>query len=238
MNDNKHFSNQLIDEINVDPGKNYFTEILIKTISKIGTKKKILDVGCGNGAFTQILKKNFKSYLVGVDGNEHGLKISKSRGFDETYLINDFSNNKLSMLKDLDYDLVVSKDVLEHVLNPEYAFRQFWNKIKKGGYLLIHVPNHFPLYGRIKFLKSNNIDTFNYFPNHKRYNYPHIRFYNYESILSLISNYNHEIVENFSYNFFVFPFLNKVFSNKIKKKIVNNFPNSFCEAYTLLIKKL
>ena len=40
MNDNKHFSNQLIDEINVDPGKNYFTEILIKTISKIGTKKK------------------------------------------------------------------------------------------------------------------------------------------------------------------------------------------------------
>ena len=83
------------------------------------------------------------------------------------------------MVKDLDFDLVISKDVLEHVLNPQYAFRQFWNKIRIGGYLLIHVPNHFPIYGRMKFLKSNNIDTFNYFPNHQRYNYPHIRFYNY-----------------------------------------------------------
>ena len=86
--------------------------------------QKILDVGCGNGAFTQILK-DFKSYLVGIDGNEHGLKLSKSRGFDETHFVDDFSNNELSMVKDLDFDLVISKDVLEHVLNPQYAFRQF-----------------------------------------------------------------------------------------------------------------
>ena len=238
MSENKHFSNELINQIDIDQDKNYFTDILIETIDKIGVPKKTLDVGCGNGAFTQILKKDFKSYLVGVDGNEHGLKLSKTRGFDETHLVDDFSNDELSMVKDLDFDLVVSKDVLEHVLNPQYAFKQFWNKIKIGGYLLIHVPNHFPIYGRIKFLKSNNIDTFNYFPNHQRYNYPHIRFYNYESILSMISDYNYEIIENFSYNFFVFPFFNKIISKKIKKKIVNFFPNSFNEAYTFLIKKL
>ncbi len=238
MKDNKHFSDELINEINVDPDKNYFTDTLLQTINKIGVPKKILDVGCGNGSFTQILKKNFNSYLVGVDGNEYGLELSKSKGFDETYLINDFSNNELSMIQDLDYDLVVSKDVLEHVLDPQYAFRQFWKKIKIGGYLLMHVPNHFPLYGRIKFLKSNNIDTFNYFPNHKRYDYPHIRFYNYESILSMISIYNHEIIENFSCNFFVFPILDKFISKKFKKKITSIFPNSFCEAYTILIKKL
>ena len=69
----------------------------------------------------------------------------------------------------------------------------------------------------MKFLKSNNIDTFNYFPNHQRYNYPHIRFYNYESILSMISNYNYEIIENYSYNFFVFPIFNKIITKKIKK---------------------
>ena len=144
MKDNKHFSDELINEINVDPDKNYFTDTLLQTINKIGVPKKILDVGCGNGSFTQILKKNFNSYLVGVDGNEYGLELSKSKGFDETYLINDFSNNELSMIQDLDYDLVVSKDVLEHVLDPQYAFRQFWKKIKIGGYLLMHVPNHFP----------------------------------------------------------------------------------------------
>ena len=44
------------------------------------------------------------------------------------------------------------------------------------------------IYDPLSIRKVIGFDTFNYFPNHKRYNYPHIRFYNYESILSLISN--------------------------------------------------
>ena len=47
----------------------------------------------------------------------------------------------------------------------------------------------------------------------------------------MISNYNYEIIENYSYNFFVFPIFNKIITKK-SKKIVNIFPNSFSEAYT------
>lgn len=238
MKKNKHFSNELIDNIDDDPENNYFTKILIDSIKKSEIPKKSLDVGCGNGAFTQILKKKFNSYLIGIDGNQYGLEISKKRGFDETYLVEDFSKDKLSMVDDLDFDFVVSKDTLEHVVDPKYSLDQIWKKIKIGGYLLLHIPNHFPFYGRLKFLITNNIDTFNYFPDHKRYDYPHIKFFNYDSIISMLSDYNYEIIENFSYNFFVLPIFNKVISKKIKKNIVLKFPNNFCESYTLLIKKL
>ena len=40
MSENKHFSDELIDQIDVDQDKNYFTDILIETIGKIGVPKK------------------------------------------------------------------------------------------------------------------------------------------------------------------------------------------------------
>ena len=233
-----HFSDNLIDQLKEDPNNNYFTNVLIETIKISKVPKKTLDVGCGNGVFTEILKKQFKSELVGVDGNQHGLDVCEKRGFDKTFLIKDFSKDKLSMIEDLDYDLAISKDVLEHIINPEHAIKEIWKKIKKGGFFLLHVPNHFPFFGRLKFLFKNNIDTFNYFPDCSRNNFPHIRFYTYNSVLQLFSKYNFKIIKNFSTNFFVFPIINKIINKKLKEKLVLNYPDHFSEAYTLLIKKI
>ena len=52
-----HFSNNLIDQIKEDPNSNYFTNVLIETIKISKVPIKTLDVGCGNGVFTEILKK-------------------------------------------------------------------------------------------------------------------------------------------------------------------------------------
>ena len=234
---NEHFSNELIDDINNNTSQNYFSKIIVSVIDKTSIPEKTLDVGCGNGIFSEILKKKYNSHLVGIDGNKYGLEICKSRGFDKTYYVKDFSKDDLIMLDDLSFDLVISKDVLEHLVNPEHAINQMWKKIKKGGYFLVHVPNHFPLLARLKFLFNNEIDTFSYFPNHKRYNFPHLRFYDYKSIIEMLSKFNFEIIENYAYNFFVFPFLNKFLSNNMKKKIIKKFPNDFSEAYCLLVKK-
>ena len=44
------------------------------------------------------------------------------------------SNYITSQIEDLDYDLAISKDVLEHIINPEHAINEIWKKIKKGGF--------------------------------------------------------------------------------------------------------
>ena len=235
---NKHFSNKLIDEIEENPNKNYFTNVINETIKITKSPKKSLDVGCGNGVFTQILKTKFNSEITGLDGNEYALQQCRKRGFDKTFLIEDFSQDSLSMLQDMSFDLAISKDVLEHIYNPEHTINEIWKKIKKGGFLLIHVPNHFPFFARLRFLFKNNLDTFNYFPSYSRYNFPHIRFFTYKSIKELLSKFEYEVTANFSYNFFVFPLLGKLLNEKIKQNIIKNFPDHFSESYTLLIKKL
>ena len=80
--------------------------------------------------------------------------------------INDFSKDKLK-IQDNFFDLIICKDVFEHLINPNHLVKEIHRILKPNGLLLSHVPNHFPLWGRLKFLIENNLDTFRIFPNLK-----------------------------------------------------------------------
>ena len=237
LGDNIHFSNDDIDAITADPKKNYFTPILKDALEIINKKNLICDIGCGNGIFTGKIKDYHSCNLTGVDGSDYALSKANKLDYDKLVKIKDFSNDTLPF-KDKTFDFVINKDVLEHLVNPSNLVSEIARIIVDDGYALFHVPNHFTIFGRLKFLFSNNIDTFNYFPDSKAWNFPHIRFYTKESFIELLEIFGFSIEKDLSFYFGRLPIFWRFLPFKFRKFLFNKFSNSFCEGFTFLAKKV
>ena len=107
MKNIEHFPDKYIDEIDEEINSNYFTPVWKEILSKIRIDN-LLDVGCGNGIFSSIVKKETGCNLVGVDGNKYALEKASSDevGFDEVRLFihllaptNSASNPVLKIMK-------------------------------------------------------------------------------------------------------------------------------------------
>jgi SAM-dependent methyltransferase len=227
------FSNKHIDEINVDKSQNFFSSVWDDIKTKNITITNLLDVGCGNGLFTIYAKEIFSCSVTGVDGNTYALEQAKNNGFDEIHYIHDFDHDTFN-LPNNHFDFVLCKDLMEHLISPEVVLGEIYRVTKPNGYVLLHVPNHFPIAGRLKFLLHNDIDTFNYFPDSKRWDFPHIRFFTYESLLEMSRLYGFELDTNLSYHFPLVP-CGKIIP--FKKKLASINPTNFAEGLTVLLKK-
>jgi len=241
QNDYKYFLNSYIDDIDSNIENNYFTPVWGEVTKEISFNN-LLDVGCGNGVFSANLKKTIGCYLIGVDGSKYALDEAKKNGFDEVYLVEDLCEESLPF-KDESFEIVVCKDVLEHLLFPDKLVKEIFRVLKNNGHFLVHVPNHFTLKGRIKFLFDNDIDPYHWFPNAKRWEFPHLRFYTYESFLEQLHINNFVLIKNLSYHFHSLPYfpgrIRKVipFRKKIEKKLSLTYPSKFAQGFTVLMKK-
>jgi SAM-dependent methyltransferase len=102
----------------------------------VGPEDVVLDFGCGGGF---LLEELDVARRIGVDINEHALKVARSKGI-VTY-------NTLSEVKESDVDVVISSHALEHVENPYEVFQSLYMKLKRGGLLVVMVPcdkAHYP----------------------------------------------------------------------------------------------
>lgn len=229
------FPDVYIDAISENPKKNFFTPVLDELLISILKPEIVCDVGCGNGVFTIALKEKIGCQLLGVDGSEYAVAKAKSIGFDEVHLISDFCSQRLPFDDD-SMDLVICKDVLEHLLDPDFLVKEIVRVTKPGGQCLLHVPNHFPVIGRIRFLFRNNIDTFNYFPESNRWNFPHIRFFN-KNDLMLMARKNGLLPEiDLSWHFFRPARIAKLIP-LLAKWIGNRYTDQTSEGITILFKK-
>lgn len=118
-------------------------KIIQKKISLKG--QKILDVGCGYGAFSfEIAKKG--GQVIGVDSCEQSLKIAKKYHSHSGTKFVKMNAEKLSF-SDASFDLVIMFDVLEHVTNPEKAIDESWRVLKKKGFLYVEYCPYYSLIG-------------------------------------------------------------------------------------------
>ncbi len=137
---------------------------------------KLLEVGAGSGSFINKISQYFKNIeCVGLEFNTSAIEIARNSGIN---LLNEsieiHSNNKQEY-----YDLVCSFQVLEHI-SEVYPFIEAQLKcLKKGGKLLISVPNN------DSFLKENTLNS-------KILNMPphHMGLWNEKSLTSLTSIFN------------------------------------------------
>jgi SAM-dependent methyltransferase len=102
---------------------------------------KILEVGCGYGAFGYLIQKNeYKSYL-GVDGSQEQVEGAKRLGVSNIILMN--LVDSLKSTKNDSLDLLIAIDVIEHFSKEELSdlIDEFYRVLKKGGKIITHQPN-------------------------------------------------------------------------------------------------
>lgn len=109
----------------------------------------VLDVGCGNGIYTQWLGKK-AGFAVGVDHNEKNLAWAKSQ-FPECEFV--FSNGENLPFADASFGAVMLTEVLEHTRDDRQTLEEIARVTKPGGTLLLSTP-HRGLFG---FLDPDNV---------------------------------------------------------------------------------
>ncbi len=232
----EHFDNKFIDDIDEKIGDNYFSPILDYVFDQIKATN-VCDIGCGNGVFTGDLKQKIDCNLIGVDSNKYALDQASKLDFDKLIQVEDFTKDKLP-IDSASVDLVICKDVLEHLIDPIFLTNEIYRILKPNGYFLVHVPNHFPIWGRLKFLLTNNIDTFSYFPESSRYDFPHIRFFTLSSMRDLLNLSGFKVVDNLSFFFAQPPLLHRLMPIWFRKLITKISTDNFSEGVTILARKI
>ncbi|MFO7974020.1 MAG: glycosyltransferase, partial [Candidatus Hydrogenedentota bacterium] len=100
--------------------------------------RRILDVGCGVGAFGRSLKQRGAEEVVGIEIEEHACAIA--REVLDDVLCGDIEQMELPFDPG-HFNCVTFGDVLEHLANPDKALRRIAPLLAPGGLAIASIPN-------------------------------------------------------------------------------------------------
>lgn len=111
---------------------------------------KILDVGCGTGWMCEDLLRY--GSVVGTDFADEILARAKDRIPDVMFIPGDF----MELALDQDFDVVVSLEVLSHVVNQQAFIAKLASHMKPGGELLMATQNG-PILKRVSWIEPARV---------------------------------------------------------------------------------
>jgi 2-polyprenyl-3-methyl-5-hydroxy-6-metoxy-1,4-benzoquinol methylase len=105
----------------------------------IGERKKVLDIGCGNGYLASLLLKR-ECDVVGIDVNP--LAAEEARKYCTSVLVSDLDETILTeLLEGRQFDAIVFGDVLEHLHEPARTLDESRALLSERGYIVASIPN-------------------------------------------------------------------------------------------------
>lgn len=150
-------------------------------IKKFPKEIKILDLGCGLGEFSSILKnEDFEVFCA--DGSKKYVEMIKKKRFNASY----FDFNEKFPFKSESFDLVISLEVIEHIEKAEEFLSEINRILKPNGYFLVSTPNiaYFGL--RLKSLLGFPLPDEGY----------HFRFFTFKSLKKLLIKNKFKLVNH------------------------------------------
>ena len=175
---------------------NLIIDLITNEISRRG-RKKILDIGCGDGSFIIRFKKYCE--VFGVDISRRAIKIAKGAGID-AYTV-DVSCEKLPF-EDEYFDIVYMGDVIEHLVNPDFAINEAARVIKSNGFLVLSTPNLASWLNRLLLLlgmqplfsEVSTIRNFGRLGRSGSFPVGHLRLFTYEALKEFLTYYRFKII--------------------------------------------
>jgi 2-polyprenyl-3-methyl-5-hydroxy-6-metoxy-1,4-benzoquinol methylase len=143
--------------------------------------KKILEVGCAEGNFGLLLKKEFNSEVWGIEPAEAPFLIAKEK-IDKIFFGTVEEN--LENLPELYFDVIVFNDVLEHLYDPYFVLKEIKNKISETGCIVASIPN-VRFWGNLKEI-INKKDW--HYKNKGILDFTHIRFFTKISMIRMFED--------------------------------------------------
>ena len=145
--------------------------------------QQVLDLGCGNGCYTQEIAKHAQS-VVGIDVEHPNL-----RAFHEPIPRLVGTGEKLP-LPAASFDIVTMIEVLEHTTDDRAVLAECYRILRPGGYLALFVPNKlYPMESHpchiAKFSIGRNIPFVSWLPDSLRKNLCFARIYSKRHLLRM-----------------------------------------------------
>jgi 2-polyprenyl-3-methyl-5-hydroxy-6-metoxy-1,4-benzoquinol methylase len=112
--------------------------------------KRVLEVGCGMGNFSDHLRD--RKQVIGIDVEENCVAHWKERFADRPHYTGFMMNAESPEFRDLkryEIDSIACLNVLEHIDKHELVLRHMWEVLPAGGRVVLMVPAFESLYGEI-----------------------------------------------------------------------------------------
>lgn len=150
--------------------------------------KKILDIGCGEGAFSLLLKKEKEREVWGVEINKEAGE--KAKEVLDKVLIGDI-NLIIESLPDKFFDCIIFNDVLEHMADPYTLLEKIKSKLSQEGNIVCSIPNvrHVRVLRDLLFKKQWKYQDAGVLDR------THLRFFTKKSIIDMFNDLDYEIIE-------------------------------------------
>ncbi len=149
--------------------------------------KKIIDIGCGNGAFAAIVKDRNQAEVWGIELMEDEAKIAK------TVLDKVFIGPCEQFIADLPegfFDVIYFNDVLEHLSDPYTVLDILKAKLANDGVIISSIPNvrFFRTFSKVVFGKDWKYDESGIMDK------THLRFFTGKSIRRMYEYLGYKII--------------------------------------------
>ena len=106
-------------------------------LKSLKNSSRVLDVGCGYGAFIERLRQNESIEVIGIEQNKNAIEFASKINLP----VFDLTLEQISENHKEYFDIVSAFQVLEHVTDPLQFLKDLITLIKPGGKLIISVPN-------------------------------------------------------------------------------------------------
>jgi 2-polyprenyl-3-methyl-5-hydroxy-6-metoxy-1,4-benzoquinol methylase len=140
--------------------------------------QRVLEVGCGEGAFGATVKDRTGAEVWGIEFNPQAAE--RARAVIDHVLAGD-ADERIAELPDAYFDTMICNDVLEHLVDPGATLRQLRCKLKPGGVVVASIPNirFLPALSKVVFRKDFPQEDIGIFDR------THLRFFTRRSIVRM-----------------------------------------------------